>query len=84
MEHLLGGEPWERSLRCADGRPIRGARGEFYSQELFEGRHIFNRFIWTVTSHDVCRWEQAFSVDGGRSWETNWIMGLTRQARAGS
>ena len=40
---------------------------------------IFNRFIWTATSRDACRWEQAFSVDGGRAWETNWIMSFTRQ-----
>lgn len=56
-----------------------GPRGEFYSQEVFEGRHIFNRFIWTVVSRDACRWEQAFSVDGGRTWETNWFMDFTRQ-----
>jgi hypothetical protein len=56
-----------------------GPRGEFYSQEVFEGRHIFNRFIWTVASRDACRWEQAFSADGGRTWETNWIMEFTRQ-----
>ena len=57
-----------------------GPRGEFYSQEVFEGRHIFNRFIWAVDSRDLCRWEQAFSADGGRSWETNWIMEFTRQS----
>lgn len=56
-----------------------GPRGEFYSQEIFEGRHIFNRFIWTVMSRDSCRWEQAFSEDGGRTWETNWIMDFIRQ-----
>jgi hypothetical protein len=58
-------------------------RGEFYAQEVFEGRHIFNRFIWTVTSRDARRWEQAFSVNGGRTWETNWIMDFTRQGEAG-
>jgi hypothetical protein len=57
-----------------------GARGEFFSQEVFEGRHIFNRFIWTVESRDSCRWEQAYSADGGKTWETNWIMEFTRQA----
>jgi hypothetical protein len=61
-----------------------GPRGEFYSQEVFDGRHIFNRFIWTVIPHDACRWEQAFSVDGGRTWESNWIMDFTRQAQVGS
>jgi hypothetical protein len=56
-----------------------GPQGEFYSQEIFDGRHIFNRFIWTTMSRDTCRWEQAFSADGGRTWETNWIMEFTRQ-----
>jgi len=57
-----------------------GPRGEFFSQEVFEGRHIFNRFIWTVKAPGSCRWEQAYSADGGKTWETNWIMEFTRQA----
>jgi hypothetical protein len=56
-----------------------GPRGEFYSQEVFQGRHIFNRFIWTVISRDACRWEQAYSDDGGRTWETNWVMYFARE-----
>jgi hypothetical protein len=55
-------------------------RGEFYSQEIFEGRSIFNRFIWSVFNENACRWEQAFSADGGKTWETNWIMDFTRQS----
>jgi hypothetical protein len=57
-----------------------GPRGEFYSQEIFEGRHIFNRFIWTVRSPGSCRWEQAYSEDGGKTWETNWIMEFVRRS----
>jgi hypothetical protein len=57
---------------------FRDGRGEFYDQELFEGRAIFVRFLWTVQSADRCRWEQAFSEDGGRTWETNWTMDWTR------
>ncbi len=56
-----------------------GPKGEFFSQELFEGRHIFNRFIWTVNEPNSCRWEQAFSSDGGKTWETNWTMKFARQ-----
>jgi NIPSNAP len=29
------------------------------------------------------RWEQAFSVDGGKTWETNWIMDFTREPGSG-
>jgi len=56
-----------------------GSQGEFFSQELFEGRHIFSRFIWTPNSAEACHWEQAFSDDGGKNWETNWTMTFTRQ-----
>ena len=52
--------------------------GEFYDQELFRGRMIYVRFLWTNDSATTARWEQSFSADGGKSWETNWIMELTR------
>ena len=53
-------------------------RGEFYAQEIFEGRHIYNRFIWSKIAPNSCQWEQAFSEDGGKTWETNWIMEFER------
>ena len=53
-------------------------RGEFYSQETFEGRHIYSRFIWSKITAGSCQWEQAFSEDGGKTWETNWIMEFER------
>ncbi len=54
-------------------------RGEFYSQESFEGRSIFCRFTCSDITETSCRWEQAFSTDGGKTWETNWIAEMTRQ-----
>ncbi len=53
-------------------------RGEFYNQDLFDGREVLVRFLWTSAGANAARWEQAFSVDGGRTWEPNWIMGFTR------
>ena len=52
--------------------------GEFYSQEIFEGRHIYSRFIWSKITANSCQWEQAFSEDGAKTWETNWIMEFER------
>jgi hypothetical protein len=73
---------WADSVRGTLDVPMIGGftqgRGEFYSQEVFEGKHIFNRFIWSDITPTSCRWEQAFSADGGKTWETNWIMELTR------
>jgi hypothetical protein len=53
-------------------------RGEFYSQEIFEGRHIYSRFIWSKITANSAQWEQAFSEDGSKTWETNWIMEFER------
>ena len=52
--------------------------GLFHADETFEGRPIKVRFIWTPVSAEACRWEQAFSPDDGRTWETNWIMDFAR------
>ncbi|HEU0025494.1 MAG TPA: hypothetical protein VFQ25_00120 [Ktedonobacterales bacterium] len=58
---------------------FQNGRGEFYGHEIVGGVAIFSRFIWTPMSDEQCRWEQAFSADGGRTWETNWIMEFTRR-----
>lgn len=53
-------------------------RGEFYDTELYHGRDILVRFsIWPVSPNEVHA-EQAFSTDGGTTWETNWINTFTR------
>lgn len=51
--------------------------GEFYSQDVDNGRPIKVRVIWTVADQNHARWEQAFSYDN-RTWETNWISQFTR------
>ena len=52
---------------------FRNGRGEFYDQETLNGRAILVRFVISdVTAHS-CRFEQAFSDDGGKTWEVNWI-----------
>jgi hypothetical protein len=55
-----------------------GPRGVFYSAEEFDGRRVLVRFVIESTSADSCRFEQAFSADGGATWETNWIAMDTR------
>ena len=62
------------------GFEAHNGRGEFFAHEVYEGRYILNRFIWSHITPTSCRWEQAFSADGGKDWETNWIMEFTRQA----
>ena len=55
-----------------------GPRGVFYSAETFGDRPVLVRFIIESTSADSCRFEQAFSPDGGSTRETNWIAADTR------
>jgi hypothetical protein len=54
--------------------------GTFLADEPFNGRPIKVRFLWSGITRTTCRWEQAFSEDGGVTWETNWIMQNTRTA----
>jgi hypothetical protein len=64
------------------GKPTIGGfidgRGEFYDQEDFNGRAIFVRFVITPLDADTIRFEQAFSDDGGKTWEINWVATDTR------
>ncbi len=57
---------------------FKNGRGEFYSQETYNGRAIFVRFVISEITPDSCRFEQAFSDDGGKTWEVNWIAIDTR------
>jgi hypothetical protein len=57
---------------------FRGGRGEFLSHETLNGRAILVRFVIAPITADSCRFEQAFSEDGGRTWEVNWIATDTR------
>lgn len=52
--------------------------GTFICDDTFNGRPILVRFIWSGITETTCRWEQAFSPDGGETWEVNWIMESTR------
>ena len=64
------------------GTPVIGAFqngvGEFYADDTYEGRPMRTRFLWTSHDTPTPRWQQAFSVDGGATWETNWIATDTR------
>jgi hypothetical protein len=57
---------------------FRNGHGEFYDQELYNGKAIWVRFTVTPLTPDSFRSEQAFSDDGGKTWETNWINEYTR------
>lgn len=57
---------------------FRNGVGEFIDQEPYGDRTILVRFNIQSLSADKARSEQAFSNDGGKTWETNWINEYTR------
>jgi hypothetical protein len=69
-------------LNTPTSQPIIGefknGRGEFYDQEPYNGRSILVRFRIGPISPDSAQSEQAFSDDGGKTWEVNWINKYTR------
>jgi hypothetical protein len=62
--------------------PVRGGfrdgTGTFHGDAVHAGKPIKVRFLWSRITPTSARWEQAFSPDGGTTWETNWIMDFTR------
>lgn len=57
---------------------FKNGRADFYDYESIRGRSVLVRFsIWRI-SDDTAQSEQAFSDDGGKTWEVNWINHYTR------
>lgn len=52
--------------------------GLLYSEEEYGGRDITVRHKWSEITSTTFRWEQAFSLDAGQTWETNWTADFTR------
>lgn len=52
--------------------------GTFYLDSTLDGKAVRTRFIWSLITPQSARWEQAYSYDAGKSWDTNWIMEFRR------
>jgi len=55
-----------------------GSIGTFFAQDTLEGKPITVSFTWHKNLGGNPTWEQAFSGDGGNTWETNWVMEFVR------
>jgi Protein of unknown function (DUF1579) len=62
--------------------PMRGGfkngMGTFYGDDTLNGKRVRARFIWSDITPTSCHWEQAYSPDGGKTWETNWVQDIRR------
>ena len=52
--------------------------GEFYALDKLDGRSILVRYVWSRITANSAHFEQAFSEDGGKSWDVNWISDMVR------
>jgi hypothetical protein len=57
---------------------FKNGRGEFFNQDTLNERAILVRFVISEITPDSCHFEQAFSEDGAKTWEVNWIANDTR------
>ncbi len=75
---------WIDSRRPGIKPPVRGGFadgiGTFIGDDSLRGRPVKVRFRWTAITPASAHWDQAFSPDGGATWETNWHMDFTRAA----
>lgn len=73
---------WATSKDGTLGQPTIGefknGRGEFFDQEMFNGRSILVRYAWSGITANSAHFEQSFSGDGGATWEVNWVTDQTR------
>jgi hypothetical protein len=62
--------------------PMRGGFkdgvGTFYGDDKLNGKPIRVRFLWSDITPTSGHWEQAFSADGGKTWETNWVQDIQK------
>ena len=69
---------WSDGSRRELDSPVRGRfdgeLGEFYGDDEHNGIPVRVRFVWRRVDGDHAEWAQAFSADGGATWETNWTM----------
>jgi len=73
---------WVSSKRGIVDPPVVGrftnGRSELYGMDELDGRAILVRYVWSNVAANSAHFEQSFSPDGGKTWETNWISDITR------
>jgi hypothetical protein len=74
---------WANAAKGSIGGPpvlgeFKDGHGEFYDQEEFNGRMVFTRYAWSRIDTASPHFEQAYSDDGGKTWEVNWITDQTK------
>ncbi len=77
------------TVRWLDGRggglqpPVEGrwagGRCWFTGADSHQGRPLLASYSWSEVTDSGARWEQSFSLDNGRTWQSNWVMQFARR-----
>lgn len=74
---------WMSASSGVLGDPVegqwKGNEAVFEAADTWDGKEILSRGTWRRSSTDECTWEQAASLDKGKTWETNWKMRFVRE-----
>lgn len=57
---------------------FKGNVGLFYGNDVDNGKPVRVVYRWEKQGATHARWEQAFSYDDGKTWETNWVMEMKK------
>lgn len=79
----LWADHWVNGASCVlAGEPSWGSFvdgvGRWDSREVNEGQGTIARGVWDEITPTSCRWYQASSTDGGKTWQESWVMRWTR------
>ena len=74
---LDGRDPLGNLDPAVKGRFVNGV-GTFYANDTLRGKPVLVRIQFSHITHTSIHWEQAFSGDGGKTWEVNWISDFQR------
>ncbi len=58
---------------------FKSGRGELYAQEAYHGKVVLLRGVWSAIAPNSHQFEEAFSEDGGKTWQPSFIGTLTRE-----
>lgn len=75
---------WFDNRQPADFEPLVGGFAEgvgtFNSFIITQdGRRVLVRFLLDNFTEESLRWQQAFSLDDGQTWDVNWVQELTKR-----
>src|SRR5262249_43453321 len=79
MNNRGGGLDAKGQFEPPVGGRFKGDVGVFEGGDLLGEQPIRVRYTWRRMDAHRAHWEQAFSPDGGRTWEVNWTSELTRR-----